>query len=467
MASPSPATLQPESPLPTGLKLAWASGAFGVAVLMNGISALVLFYLTVVLRIEPAVAGFLIFVSKIYDAITDPLSGYLSDRTQSRHGRRRPYLFWGALLSGASFLMVFTIPWSGPFETVTAGTGLWACAYILLALLLYTSGYSMFNVPYMAMPAEMTRGFHERSSLHGYRVAFAAAGGFAVQLMAGVILETYGKDWDAHARLGAVGAGLITVTMLVAFFGTARAPSGGEVVAAPTPIRTQVRSFLGNRPFQLIMGVKLAQLIGVSASTGGLIFLLTRVLNEPLTLLPWIGAATTVAVFVSAPALIALSRRIGKRGAYAISAIVTGATALSWAWVQPGDPAWTLVARGFLLGIAFAGNVTFAMSMLADAMEADRLRTGLRREGMYSATYSFVEKLAASVGPLVIGGALSAVGFDPTRPPTVVDEGVRQAVLLGLAYVPAAMAVLAVTILWFYRLDESDLQTLRTAAPPR
>ena len=99
-ASPPPPA---EAPLPNRLKASWATGAFGVAILMNGISALAMFYFVSVLQIEAAAAGFLIFLSKIYDALSDPLTGYLSDRTEGGSaGRRRPWLFWGAIVSAAS-----------------------------------------------------------------------------------------------------------------------------------------------------------------------------------------------------------------------------------------------------------------------------------------------------------------------------------------------------------------------------
>jgi GPH family glycoside/pentoside/hexuronide:cation symporter len=114
-----------------------------------------------------------------------------------------------------------------------------------------------------------------------------------------------------------------------------------------------------------------------------------------------------------------------------------------------------------VLGLAFSGNVMFAMSMLTDAMEVDYHKTGLRREGMYSALYSFIEKIATSVGPLILGGALSYAGFDPKQPPEVATPEIRQAVLLGISYVPAAMAVVAVVILAFYKLDESALKAIR------
>ncbi|MCA3255412.1 MAG: MFS transporter [Alphaproteobacteria bacterium] len=445
--------------LPVSLKLGWATGAFGVAVLMNGISALVLFYMTTVLRFDPAVAGFIIFASKIYDAITDPFSGWLSDRSKSDKGRRRPFLFWGALVSAAAFLMVFTVPFIGPFPSMTEGPGLVAAGYMLLALLIYTTGYSMFNVPYMAMPAEMTRDYHERSSIHGYRVVIAAIGGFLVQSGGGALLEVLGKDWDAYAMLAAAGAGAILVTMLIAYAATARAPAMPQT-DTKLPFREQVKGFLANRPFQLILSVKLVQLIGIAASSGGLVFLLASVLGRPLTLMGLIGAAMIAAVFISTPLLVRLSKVIGKRGAYMVSAAVTGVAALSWALATPDEPIWALMLRGFGTGIAFAGNVLFAMSMLTDAMEIDAHRTGLRREGMYSALYSFVEKLAAAIGPLILGGALSVAKFDAGKS-SIGDEGVRQAVLVGIAYVPAAMAVLAVIILFFYRLDEKQLAEIR------
>jgi glycoside/pentoside/hexuronide:cation symporter, GPH family len=454
-----------EDRLPAGLKLTWATGAAGVAILLNGISGLTLFYFTTVLKLDPKVAGLLIFICRLYDALSDPISGYLSDRTQSKWGRRRPYLFAGAIISAGSFFMVFTVPFFGPYDSVTSGAGLIAVSYVLLALLLYTTGYSLFNVPYMAMPAEMTRGYHERSSVHGYRVVFAAVGSFAVQSMMGFLLDAYGKGVEGHRMVAITGASLIFVTMMVTFFGTARAP---YVPHTPVrvPWREQLLGFARNKPFLQILGVKLAQLFGLSASTGGLVFFLATVVNQPLKNLALIGAANTIAVLVSTPVLIRLSRIIGKRGAYALCAVITGLTALSWSLAEPDDGAWTLAVRGFLLGIAFAGNVLFAMSMLTDAMEIDSHATGMRREGMYSALYSFVEKFAFALGPLIMGFALSYAGFDPRNPPAVADAGVRQAVLLGIAYIPAAMAFVAVAILAFYRLDERALLEARAGARP-
>ncbi|MEO0411678.1 MAG: MFS transporter [Pseudomonadota bacterium] len=462
-----------EQKLPLTVKAGWATGAVGVAVLMNGISALMLFYLTNVVGLEPAVAGTILFLSKVYDAVTDPLSGHLSDKTQGKMGRRRPWLLGGAIISALSFLLVFTVPFQGPFESIWSGEGLATISYVLIMLLLYTSGYSMFNVPYMAMPAEMTDGYHERSSIHGWRVIFASVGGFAVQTGGTVILERLGKGADAYSTLAIAGSAAILVTMLIAFWSTKNAPYHPQS-DVKLPFKEQVQGFLDNKAFQQILGVKLVQLIGIAASSGGLIFLFVNVLNVPLdqaTVSLAIGMA--IAVFGMTPVLVRLSKTIGKRGGYFLSAVFTGAAALSWMLAYPDPPYWPLgsgedpfkfyywyAVRGLATGIAFSGNVLFAMSMLSDAMEADAHRTGMRREGMYSALYSFVEKLAAAVGPLILGGALQVAGYDP-KATGLATEDVRQAVLVGISYVPAAMAVIACIILLFYKLDENALKALR------
>jgi len=466
MSVPAASISPTEIPLPRKLKAMWASGAFGVAILMNGISALALFYFVSVLGIPPAIAGFLVFLSKLYDAISDPVTGYLSDRTGSAQGRRRPWLFWGAWVSAISFVAVFTVPFVGPWESMSSGEGLFAACYVLAVLILYTSGYSLFNVPYMAMPAEMTTGYHERSSIHGWRVMFASVGGFFSQSAAGAVLELMDKDWDAHATVGAMGGTLILIAMLTAWWGTREAPFHPQDTVR-VPIREQFMGFVRNVPFQQILAIKLVQLLGVSASSGGLMFFLVNVIDLPLTQLPLIGGPMVVAVLVGTPLLVRLSKVVGKRGAYVASALLTGLVGLSWMFAQPGEPFYMLIVRGFFNGIAFAGNVVFAMSMLTDAMELDYHRTGLRREGMYSALYSFVEKLAAALGPLILGLALAGAKFDPKTPPSEVTEEVRQAVLLSIGYIPAMMAILAIVILAFYKLDDEKLRELRAASATR
>jgi glycoside/pentoside/hexuronide:cation symporter, GPH family len=456
-----------EDRLPIGLKLSWATGALGVALLMNGISALTLVYMVSVLQMEPWLAGALLAITRLYDAVSDPIAGIMSDRTVSKMGRRRPFLIWGAAISGVSFFLCLASPFIGPFDDPLKGQGLYAAAYMLGVLILYSTGYSLFNVPYMAMPAEMTDGYHERSSIHGYRVMLASLGGMLAQSGSLLVIGLTGKeagragigeeDWGTFLWIGAIGGAIITATMLVTFFGTAKARQI-ERPQRELPWNVQLGAFVRNVPFMQILSVKLLQLIGLSFSSSALIFMAVNILGLNPAKLAYIGITMVVTVLLFTQPLMMLGKVIGKRGGYIVSSLFTIGVALSWAFEGPGTVSdGELIIRGVANGIAFAGNVAFAMSMLTDTMELDAHRTGMRREGMFTALYSFVEKIAAATGPFIVGIALSAAGFNPQTPPKEVTDEVRQAVLLGVTWAPVAFMALSVVILAFYKLDKSDL----------
>ena len=456
-----------EDRLPISLKLSWATGALGVALLMNGISALSLVYMVSVLQMEPWLAGALLAITRLYDAFSDPIAGIMSDRTVSKMGRRRPFLLWGAVISGISFFLCLASPFIGPFDKPLEGQGLLAAAYMLGVLILYSTGYSLFNVPYMAMPAEMTDGYHERSSIHGYRVMLASLGGMLAQSGSLLAIGLTGKeagragisaeDWGTFLWIGAVGGALITITMMVTFFGTAKA----RQIARPArelPWQVQLGAFFKNVPFMQILSVKLLQLIGLSFSSSALIFMAVNILGLNPAKLAFIGITMVFTVMLLTQPLMMLGKIIGKRGGYIVSSVFTIGVALSWSFEGPGTVSdLELIIRGVANGIAFAGNVAFAMSMLTDTMELDAHRTGMRREGMFTALYSFVEKIAAATGPFIVGVALSAAGFNPQTPPKEVTDGVRQAVLLGVTWAPTAFMLASIVILTFYKLDKSDL----------
>lgn len=452
----------PEDRLPLGIKASWGFGAFSVAILTNSVSGLVLYYLTTIIGVSAWIAGLLLMVSKLYDAASDPVAGWMSDRTQSKAGRRRPYLFWGAFLSAISLVLVFTVPLRG--DTLPVWT------YILVVHLIYTTGYSTFNVPFMAMAPEMTDGYHERSALQGWRVMFASAGGAVSSLSSGFILAGLGEkgadgrtinEASDYAVLGVLYGVLVLIGMLVAWRGTRNARTI-QRTSTILPWKVQVSSFFSNVPALLVLGVKGVQLIGIASGGAATFFLMVAVLKRSPAELPLIGLPTLAVSIIATPILARLSKKIGKRGGYLIGAIATGLGSMSWILAQPDDPMYFFVIRGAVMGLAFAGNVMFGMSMLNDAMELDALRTGMRREGLYSAFYSFVEKFGFALGPAVIGVALSAAGFDKTARVTPENyEAVRQATLLGVAYIPTACAAIALTLLAFYRLDEAALSKAR------
>jgi GPH family glycoside/pentoside/hexuronide:cation symporter len=451
--------------LPLSIKFGWASGAFGVSILSNGVSALMLFYLTTIVGMAGWVAGVVLMLSKLYDVVSDPLAGWLSDRHKSPSGRRRPFLLLGAAINTIAMVLIYTVPFHGNKPIV------WA--YVLAVNLIYTTGYSIYNVPLLAMATEMTEGYYERSILQGWRVMASSVGTAVATVGASAVLGYMGRRTGAggrvvnsasdYALLGVIFALFTGVGMVIAWRWTRTARFTEQKRTTASWI-DQVATFFGNRAALIIIGVKLVQLIGIASTASATFFLLVDVLKRSPGDLSVFGLPLLAASLVATPILARLSKLIGKRGGYMIGATATAAGALSWVWATPGEPLFYLTLRGMMTGVAFSGNVMFAMSMLNDAMEMDAHRTGLRREGMYSALYSFVEKFGNAVGPAVVGAALSVAGFDKTASVTAANaSAVRQAALLGVAYIPTGCAVIALILLSFYRLDQKTLTAARVA----
>ncbi|MEQ8773681.1 MAG: MFS transporter, partial [Erythrobacter sp.] len=214
-AAPIPAdeAPAPSAKLPFSLKLGWGSGAFGISLLMNGISGLILLFAASILQIEPAIAGTVIFLAKLIDVVTDPVVGVWSDRFESPRGRRRPFLFWGAIMAAASFALIFTTPMLGN-QYLTA-------LYLFIVLSFYAIGYTIYNIPYMAMPAEMTEDYHERSSIHAFRMVFVSLGSLVAGAGVKVVLERLGKtEAESWAIVGLICAALIFASLMTAYFAT-------------------------------------------------------------------------------------------------------------------------------------------------------------------------------------------------------------------------------------------------------
>ena len=307
--------------LPVRLKFAWGTGALGAAVLMNSVTILILYYLVKVVGLDPGIAGTLVFISKLVDAAADPVMGVISDRARFRSGRRRPFLVTGAFLSAISFAMLFTIPQFAS-EASTA-------VYVLAGLVLYTLGYTIFNVPYMAMPAEMTDGYHERSSLHSYRVVAISLGSSIAGTLAPLLLQAFGEGREAYRIIAISFAAIIFASMVYCYFGTREARFTFSTKTAHTA-RGQVRMILANEPFMWLIATKALQLLGIASVGATTLFFITAYLRIPLANLAVFAIINTLVTVMMMPVFVWMSKRIGKRNGYLVSTVIFVIYCLSW-----------------------------------------------------------------------------------------------------------------------------------------
>jgi GPH family glycoside/pentoside/hexuronide:cation symporter len=449
-ADTTPEVAQEGGVVPTSVAAGWAVGTLGTTMMLNGVTAALLFFLVSFVKIEPVIVGLLLFGAKLFDVVTDPPMGFISDRTKSRFGRRRPYMLGASFFCGLSFAMLFNVPELSASLTY---------AYLIFALALYALSYTAFQVPYMAMPAEMTDDYHQRTKVMSWRVVFMTVGNMVGFAGAPVLAAALGKNREAYGEMGIIFGVAICILMLITFFGTARARQTEAVKGqSEVPLRQHLTWLRENKPLLVLMSTKIAIYVGLSASIAVALFFFASVLklDEKMFGLYVVVSAVTSIAFL--PACGWVSRRIGKKTAYIWSMIGFCTAVLSWLLAQPGDPAWMLVVRAFALGMFGAGAHLFGQSMLMDTFAYDKKLSGVKREGVLAASFSFVEKSCMAFGPLIIGLLLSGMGFDKDLA-TDADqsESAVRAMYLGFIWVPIGCQVIAIILLKFYHLTEAEL----------
>lgn len=426
------------STLRRSLCLAYGAGSIGAGIFSTIPGLLLLFYLTDTLAVPAGIAGLAIVVPKLWDIITDPIVGAWSDRSNTRWGRRRPFLLAGTLTLPPCFIALFAAP---------VGDPMFAFFWVLIAFCLAATAFTLFQVPYAAMPAEMTADYHERTTLIAYRMAFVTLGVLAGGALAPALIASGGGGPPGYLLMAVVLAAVTMVSMLVAFLGTRRAPHT-EAVAHTLGLRAQIGVAFANVDYRRLLVAYGLQCVALGAVLAAVPYFVRY------TLLADEGAVTLLFVCLVGPAIVtmpmwtAISRRRGKRFGYVLAALIFAVMAASLILAGPG-PIALVGAQVGLLGVGFAGLQVFPFAMLPDLIDADARATGLRREGVFTALWYVGEKAGFASGAWLVSGMLAATGFIERRAGEIVVQ--PDTALLGIhlatAIVPAVLALLSLPLL--------------------
>ncbi len=421
---------------------------------MNLITLLAFRYLTDNLAISAAIAGALFAFVKIYDGILDPALGALSDRTRTSWGRRLPYLLAGGLAMPVAIVMVFNVP---AFESQAMVLG-----FLVVALVLHATAYTALTVPGMAMLVEVTDDYHERSTLMSFRVFGNSIGVLLGSTLPAWLLVQWGATREGHARMSWVVAGILVVSGIAAVAvlrQTPRTEPGAETRGSRPGLAAQFRLAWANRPFRTLAIAHVFVLIGTAVTSLGNAYFTKYVL---LRTDGWLGTyyvLATIGMVGSMAAWLWLAKSRGKKFCYIAALIGFGVLHLSWLLATPAEPYLLLVLRALLTGIASGGMILFAYSMLSDAIRLDYIQTGLRREGAFAGLTSLIDKLSAAAGISGIGLFLSAMGYVASAAGGAATQSPNAvlAIYISFTIVPAVSMLLAVLVMFGYRLDERAL----------
>ncbi|WP_439533658.1 MFS transporter [Polymorphobacter sp.] len=432
------------SPLTMRACVGWGLGSVGMMTLLNLTNTLILKYVVDFLGFSAAVAGGLIAATRIFDALIDPAMGMLSDNTRSRWGRRRPYLLAGGLLCALMPVLLFVLP------TMVGAADRWPM--VVAALLFFGVAHTVFNVPYMAMPVEMTDDPHERSFLFSFRIYGTAIGGLIGGAAAPWLVSRFGGDIAAFASMAWFMSGVILVCCLAAFLLTYETGRFAVVHAGRRPGLSALATLTKNRPFLLLLLAKVLIVAGTGVGAAAMAFFITRILDEDLSWLGFFIGLTTAGMMLSQTVWLFISRRRGKRRCFLIAAAGYSAVALSWLLAGPEEARLTLGLRSVLLGVFGGGILLTSQAMLPDVMAHEVMLTGIRHEGAMTGVYTTVERGASALGVALAGiilGMGNYVGGTGPLPP-----GASTAIYACVAIVPALAIAASSIAFYFYDLED-------------
>lgn len=448
----SPAT---RTALPFEIAFGWGFGTLGVAALYQGTNILVLNYMTNVMGIGAGIAGLLIAGSKLYDAFADPFFGAVSDNTKHRWGRRRPYLLIGGILLALGAVMLFGFP---NIENPTVA--IW---YMAFALVFYATAYSVYNVPYIAMVAEITDDFNERTRLMSYRVQNVSIANILSNSLGPFIVAQFASPAAGHQAL----AGMLGVIVLISAFGCFYMTRNARFLERHEEVKytfgQKVAFLAGNRPFIVLITCKLLGLMSLSMQAV-FPFFFTKVMGLSFTDFGMYFLVYSVVMFFVTPLWVKLGKVIGKRNGFILSLLGAAAVMGTWSLAGSGEPFWLVMTRAVIYGFFGCGSLLMGQALLPDAMEYDRLRTGMKREGIYAGLYTTVEKVAGAFSAGFAGIFLGAMGYIASKPGEVVEQppSAIMAIYISVAAIPVVINLISATMLvTLYDLTEERLRKLR------
>ncbi|MBH0113351.1 MFS transporter [Novosphingobium sp. YJ-S2-02] len=442
--------------LTTKLCLGFSIGTVGVSIMLNAVSTYFPLMMSTVLGQSPQIAGYLLMISKLADAVIDLAVGSLSDRARTRWGRRKPFLAAGALLSIVAFLMLFAPP---------VMTQTWLIIWMSAGLLIYSLAYSLFNVPYMALPAELTEGFHERTRLISFRTVFVSIGQLLALAGTGWLIESGGGGRSGFATMGLVMAliigGAMTATALSIPAQKDKEPSGGTHLPGPK----QIRAIARNRPFMMLLGAKVFQFLSFASVASTMALYMLNVLGVGYSGLIVFAVTQNIATACAMPLWVRTGKTYGKRQTYLMGVIIFCLVTLSWLFADNTITNAGIIVRGAFGGLGSGAIILMAISMLGDTQSYDRLVTGEAREGLLASAIAVIEKVSYALGVAVLGIFLEALHYVPTTGGKIVEQpdSAILALTLGFAVIPAIMFAINGLFLWAYDLDEDKLAAARLA----
>ena len=447
MPDADPAQVPGSAPgrLPLGVILNYSAPTLGIGFMFFLVGLYMMPFATDVLLIAPGAMGTIFFASRVWDAVSDPMAGYLSDRTDTRIGRRRPWMAASVIPIGAVFVMM----WSPPGSLTGAGLVAW----MAVGVLGFYTAMTVFIVPHTALGAELTDAYHDRTRVFATRHVVWTLG--SLSAVGGMQLLINAEQPRDLATVLSWSVALVTGALILWTVRSLRERSEFRGRGGQNPLAS-FRDVWRNPHARLLLIVFLIENLG-AATIGLLTFYVAKYVVMRPDLTGIFILLYMVASIGFVPIWLPLSRRFGKKQLWIFSMLLTG-VAFGGMFFLRENSIFLISILAFLAGIAASCGAMVGPSIQADVIDYDEYMTGERKEGAYFAAWNFVFKSATGVTIMLSGWVLQVVGFIPNQEQT---EAVKLAILSLYSIFPLVCYAIGTALFVTFKLDEAEHSRIR------
>lgn len=421
-------------------KIGFGIGDLGGNLFVTVIGFYLLYYLTDIVRIPSALAGTALMIGKIWDAITDPLVGYLSDNTKSRWGRRKPYLFIGSILLLLGMIIMFAKPGIVNKNLLFI--------YIVIIYCFLNTAYTLVNIPYGALTPELTKDYHERTELNGYRMSFAVIGTMVGAALTLPIVNSFDNKVTGWIVAGAVMGFIMFFTMIITIITVHENNNYKKEIKIP--ILKSYKEVLKLKAFLTALFPWTFHIMGITIIQSGLLYYFKYIIhNESLFQIALMILLLTSILFI--PVWVKISKKIGKKLSYNIGMFIVTVFAIVFSFgTKKFGPTFGYIIM-FLTGIGFATQYVMPYSIIPDIIEYDYSINKVRREGVFYGMWTFSSKVGQAFALFLSGWILSIFGYIPEVEQTALS---KLGITLLIGIFPAILFLIGISILFYYPIDK-------------
>ena len=429
------------------IRIGYGIGDYAICLYWSGVSLYLLYFYTDVVGITPQMAGLIYAIGIAWDAITDPFMGYMAERTRTKMGSYRPYIYYGSIPLALSFVVLLWVP---PFE------GILLLSFLIVVNLIHRTCFTIVSVPYSSLTARITDDSDERTKLTTARMLAASFGTFSISALAFPIVLYFGGGEEAlgFVYLGLI-AGLVAVIILsiTVYFVEERS---FEFTKAELPNFSKVfKSVSNNYPFWIVFSAILILISTYLMFNNNLIYFSKYALgfHEYQGLILGVLSGTNL---LAIPIWAFLAIKFGKKNTWMISMAFLFVGFLIFYFY----PISELNELLYILGcIGFANGATGVLfwSMLPDTIEYGEWRTGIRTESSLYGFMTFAQKGAIAIAIAILGTVLTKIGFEPNKEQTAQTLSDLKSLM---SIIPLIGVFISFVLVYFYPIDKKFHQKL-------